>query len=235
MGVTLKEVDISRAVYSHFEDIGHDPKNKNVTYENAQARERTQILMDYANSVGAMVMGTGCLSELALGWCTYGGDHLSMYQVNGSIPKTLERVLVAYEAKIGDGKKREVLNKVLSSPISPELLPADEHGEITQKTESLLGDYALHDFFLFHLLSSGTRPAKLLELARLAFEGDYDYKTIKQTLKVFITRLKSSQYKRNSGADGPNIGLLNLSGKGCFGIPSDAEAAVWLRDLEETE
>ncbi len=233
MGVTIREVDIKAASLQHFKDIGHDAAEHDVTYENVQARERTQILMDIANKLGGLVIGTGDLSELALGWCTYNGDHMSMYAVNCSIPKTLVKFLVQWVAdNVVNKESQEVLNKILATPISPELLPPDESGEIKQKTEDIIGPYELHDFFMYHMLRYGAPPDKIMFLAGIAFEGKYDYAVIKSWLKMFLRRFFSQQFKRSCLPDGPKVGTISLSPRGDWRMPSDAEATVWMNILE---
>lgn len=235
LGVTIKEINIAKAVMQHFEDIGHDPKVHDVTYENAQARERTQILMDLTNKIGGFVVGTGDLSELALGWATYNGDHMSMYGVNASVPKTLIQYLVRYVAEEmeGDDKKgAEVLLDVLDTPISPELTPADEKGNIKQKTEDLVGPYELHDFFLYYFLRFGFSPRKIFLLAQHAFEGKYDDETIKKWLTTFIRRFFSQQFKRSCLPDGPKVGSVSLSPRGDWRMPSDAMSTLWIEECK---
>ena len=235
LGVTIKEINIAKAVMQHFEDIGHDPKVHDVTYENAQARERTQILMDLTNKIGGFVVGTGDLSELALGWATYNGDHMSMYGVNASVPKTLIQYLVRYVAEEmeGDDKKgAEVLLDVLDTPISPELTPADEKGNIKQKTEDLVGPYELHDFFLYYFLRFGFSPRKIFLLAQHAFEGKYDDETIKKWLTTFIRRFFSQQFKRSCLPDGPKVGSVSLSPRGDWRMPSDAMSTLWMEECK---
>ena len=235
LGVTIKEINIAKAVTQHFEDIGHDPKVHDVTYENAQARERTQILMDLTNKYGGLVVGTGDLSELALGWATYNGDHMSMYGVNASVPKTLIQYLVRYVAEEmeGDDKKgAEVLLDVLDTPISPELTPADEKGNIKQKTEDLVGPYELHDFFLYYFLRFGFSPRKIFLLAQHAFEGKYDDETIKKWLTTFIRRFFSQQFKRSCLPDGPKVGSVSLSPRGDWRMPSDAMSTLWIEECK---
>ena len=232
LGAELRVVDISNSVRSHFEDIGHDFENKNVVFENAQARERTQVLMDIANGCSGLVVGTGDLSELALGWATYNGDHMCMYGVNAGIPKTLVRHLVAHIAgTCGDGRLSSVLNDILDTPVSPELLPAKD-GEISQKTEDLVGPYILHDFFLYHLVRWGNAPSKVYRLARYAFGGEYDADTILHWLKTFCRRFFSQQFKRSCMPDGPMVGTVSLSPRGGWTMPSDASASLWLTDLD---
>ncbi len=234
LGVTMREIDIRPACLRHFEDIGHDPEVHDTTYENVQARERTQILMDLANKHGGMVIGTGDLSELALGWCTYNGDHMSMYGVNASIPKTLVRYLVAWAAdNVADAAAKKVLQAVLDTPISPELLPPDTSGRIRQKTEDILGPYEVHDFFLYQFFRYGAPPDKILFLARKAFDGKYDEKTLKSWLRVFLRRFFGQQFKRSCMPDGPKVGSVSLSPRGDWRMPSDADAAAWLADAGE--
>ncbi len=236
MGVSCREVDIRQACLRHFEDIGHDPSVHDVTYENVQARERTQILMDIANKNGGLVVGTGDLSELALGWCTYNGDHMSMYAVNSSVPKTLVKYLVQWVADhVAEPRTKDVLSDVLATPITPELLPPDASGKIRQKTEDIVGPYELHDFFLYHFFRYGAPPSKILFLAKRAFEGSYDEKTIRSWLGVFIKRFFGQQFKRSCVPDGPKVGSVSLSPRGDWRMPSDAEAAAWLADLGREE
>ncbi|MCD7735698.1 MAG: NAD(+) synthase [Lachnospiraceae bacterium] len=232
LGARLLEVDIREAVNIHFRDIGQDPSVHDVTYENGQARERTQILMDVANKTGGMVVGTGDMSELALGWATYNGDHMSMYGVNCSVPKTLVRHLVRYYADTcGDGKVREILLDVLDTPVSPELLPP-ENGEISQKTEDIVGPYELHDFFLYYLLRFGYPPSKIYRIAKLAFADIYDDATILKWLKTFYRRFFAQQFKRSCIPDGPKVGSVALSPRGDLRMPSDACARLWMEELE---
>ncbi|MBQ3958537.1 MAG: NAD(+) synthase [Bacteroidaceae bacterium] len=233
LGITIREISIRDAVTQHFADLGHDMSVHDVTYENSQARERTQILMDAANQTNGFVVGTGDLSEMALGWCTYNGDHMSMYGVNAGVPKTLVRHLVAWIAEtIDDESIRTVLHDIVETPISPELLPADEQGHIAQKTEDLVGPYELHDFFLYYLLRYGFRPAKIFFLARHAFGGSYDDETIKRWLKIFCRRFFSQQFKRSCMPDGPKVGSCSLSPRGDWRMPSDASSAAWLKDCD---
>ena len=228
---TLKEVDIKDAVRGHFRDIGQDEGNHDVTYENSQARERTQVLMDIANLCGGMVIGTGDMSELALGWATYNGDHMSMYGVNSSVPKTLVRHLVAYEAEhTPDEKLKEVLLDILDTPVSPELLPPSE-GRISQKTEDIVGPYELHDFFIYYVLRFGYSPAKIYKIACIAFAGKYDKETIYKWLTTFYKRFFSQQFKRSCLPDGPKVGTVALSPRGDLRMPSDASANAWLQEL----
>ena len=233
LGVTLKEVDIKKAVLQHFEDIGQNAGTYDVTYENGQARERTQVLMDIANKTGGMVVGTGDLSELALGWATYNGDHMSMYGVNASVPKTLIRYLINHYALSADKKTKEVLGDILDTPVSPELLPSAGKN-ISQKTEDLVGPYELHDFFLYYMLRMYYSPKKIFRAAKLAFP-DYDEKTIAGWLKVFVRRFFAQQFKRSCLPDGVKIGSVSLSPRGDWRMPSDAAAACWLTEAEETE
>ena len=233
LGAELKEVDIKNAVRTHFADIGQDENNHDVTYENAQARERTQVLMDIANQLGGMVIGTGDLSELALGWATYNGDHMSMYGVNGAVPKTLVRHLVRYYAETcKDEKLAEILLDVLDTPVSPELLPPKD-GEIAQKTEDLVGPYELHDFFMYYILRYGFAPAKIYMMAKAAFEGEYDDATIKKWLQTFYRRFFSQQFKRSCLPDGPKVGSVGVSPRGDLKMPSDACAALWMKEMEK--
>ena len=228
LGATLKEVRIEKAVRQHFADIGHDENNHDVTYENSQARERTQILMDMANQYNGMVIGTGDMSELALGWATYNGDHMSMYAVNCSVPKTLVRYLVLYYAETTDNKKlSEVLMDVLDTPVSPELLPPVD-GVISQKTEDLVGPYELHDFFLYYMLRFGFPKAKLYRMAKLTFDGVYDDETIKKWLDKIYWRFFSQQFKRSCLPDGPKVGSVAVSPRGDLRMPSDASPTAWL-------
>ena len=228
LGATLKEVRIEKAVRQHFADIGHDENNHDVTYENSQARERTQILMDMANQYNGMVIGTGDMSELALGWATYNGDHMSMYAVNCSVPKTLVRYLVLYYAETTENKKlSEVLMDVLDTPVSPELLPPVD-GVISQKTEDLVGPYELHDFFLYYMLRFGFPKAKLYRMAKLTFDGVYDDETIKKWLDKFYWRFFSQQFKRSCLPDGPKVGSVAVSPRGDLRMPSDASPSAWL-------
>ena len=232
-GVTLKEINIAAAVRQHFADIGQDESNLDVTYENSQARERTQVLMDIANMMNGLVIGTGDLSELALGWATYNGDHMSMYGVNGSVPKTLVRHLVAFESNnTEDTKLSEVLRDILDTPVSPELLPPKE-GEISQKTEDIVGPYELHDFFLYYLVRCGFTPSKILRIAEKTFDGIYDSETIKKWLTIFVRRFFTQQFKRSCLPDGPRVGTVSLSPRGDWNMPSDACVRLWLEDLEK--
>ncbi len=247
LGITVKEVSIVDAVTQHFEDINHDISVHDVTYENSQARERTQVLMDMANKLNGMVVGTGDLSELALGWATYNGDHMSMYGVNASVPKTLIRYLVNYVAQREvDDQSAQTLQDIINTPISPELIPADEKGNIQQKTEDLVGPYELHDFFLYYFLRFGFSPKKIFMLAKNAFIENkskrvklgpndpetYDEETIKKWLRVFVRRFFSQQFKRSCLPDGPKVGSVSLSPRGDWRMPSDAMAAMWMQDAE---
>lgn len=232
LGVTLKEVNIKDAVRQHFKDIDHDESDRDVTYENSQARMRTMVLMDIANQTGGMVIGTGDLSELALGWATYNGDHMSMYGVNAGVPKTLIRYLVDYEANRTDNDVlRKTLQDILDTPVSPELLPPED-GKISQKTEHIVGPYELHDFFLYHLMRFGSSPKKIYRLAKIAFEGEYDDKTILEWMKVFYRRFFAQHFKRSCLPDGPKVGSVALSPRGDWRMPSDASANIWQKELE---
>ncbi|WP_298019349.1 NAD(+) synthase [uncultured Dysosmobacter sp.] len=234
MGATLRTVDISNTVRSHFRDIGHSMEDHSVTFENGQARERTQVLMDIANANGGLVIGTGDLSELALGWCTYNGDHMSMYGVNASIPKTLVRHLVGYLARDNEGKDEalhDVLEDILDTPVSPELLPAVK-GEISQRTEDLVGPYELHDFFLYYVLRWGFSPAKVYRLAQYALDRQYSSEVILKWLKTFYRRFFTQQFKRNCLPDGPKVGTVALSPRGDWRMPSDAKVNLWQAELE---
>lgn len=235
VGATLIEVPIADAVNIHFRDIGHDPEDHSVTYENGQARERTQVLMDIANKTWGMVIGTGDMSELALGWATYNGDHMSMYGVNASVPKTLVRHLVKYAADdTQDEALKNVLYDVLDTPVSPELLPPKD-GDIAQKTEDLVGPYELHDFFLYFMLRFGYEPSKIYRIACMTFDGEYDKETIFKWLETFCRRFFSQQFKRSCLPDGPKVGTVALSPRGDWRMPSDACVAVWMKDLEESK
>ncbi len=235
MGASLSEVDIKRSVLQHFADIGHDPDDRNVTYENAQARERTQVLMDIANQVNGLVVGTGDMSELALGWATYNGDHMSMYGVNASVPKTLVRHLVRYCADTcGEETLKAVLLDVLDTPVSPELLPPQD-GAISQKTEDLVGPYELHDFFLYHMLRFGYMPSKIYRMAVRAFAGEYEGETIRKWLGVFYRRFFAQQFKRSCLPDGPKVGSVAVSPRGDLRMPSDAARRIWTEDLEKLQ
>ncbi|MFI3306263.1 MAG: NAD(+) synthase [Rikenellaceae bacterium] len=232
LGVTLREISIREACNQHFADIGLSPDDRSVTYENSQARERTQILMDLANMEGGMVVGTGDLSELALGWATYNGDHMSMYGVNASVPKSLVRYLVAWVAEQSDERVRATLLDVVDTPVSPELLPADEQGNIAQKTEDLVGPYELHDFLLYHFVRNGFSPRKIEMIARIAFEGRYDNDTIRKWLTTFVRRFFSQQFKRSAMPDGVKVGSVSLSPRGDWRMPSDATVREWLEELK---
>ena len=233
LGAELREVPIAAAVMQHFKDIGHDPEDHSVTYENSQARERTQVIMDIANANGGMVIGTGDMSELALGWATYNGDHMSMYGVNASVPKTLVRHLVQYYADTTDDKElQEVLYDVLDTPVSPELLPPKD-GKIAQKTEDLVGPYELHDFFLYYFLRFGYAPSKIYRIAKYSFAREYDDETIYKWLRTFCWRFFAQQFKRSCLPDGPKVGTVALSPRGDWRMPSDACVASWMRDLEQ--
>ncbi len=234
LGAELRVIPISDAVRGHFRDIGHDENQHDVTYENAQARERTQILMDVANQTGGFVVGTGDLSELALGWLTYNGDHMSMYHVNAGVPKTLVRYLVAWAAEAEfSGPTSEVLRDICATPITPELLPLGADGKLEQKTEDAIGPYALHDFFLYQVVRFNFAPRKVFLLARQAFAGEYDAATILKWLGVFYRRFFSQQFKRSAMPDGPKVGSVALSPRGDWRMPSDASAALWLAEVEE--
>lgn len=231
-GATLKEIDITASVRQHFTDIGQDESVTDVTFENSQARERTQVIMDIANKTGGIVIGTGDLSELALGWATYNGDHMSMYGVNAGVPKTLVRHLVSYEsANTEDKQLSEVLNDILATPVSPELLPPAE-GEISQKTEDIVGPYELHDFFLYYMVRCGFPPQKILRIAEQSFSGRFDRDTIKKWLTVFLKRFFSQQFKRSCLPDGPKVGSVTLSPRGDWRMPSDACVKLWLENLQ---
>ncbi len=246
LGVSIREISIAKSVLQHFEDIGHDVENHDITYENSQARERTQILMDVSNQTGGFVVGTGDLSELALGWATYNGDHMSMYGVNAGVPKTLIRHLVRYIAsKYTDGVRnlavKNILLDVIDTPISPELIPANEKGEIQQKTEDLVGPYELHDFFIYYFLRYGFSPSKIMMLAQQAFQTEdvyergvskYDDDTLRHWLKTFLRRFFAQQFKRSCLPDGPKVGSVSLSPRGDWRMPSDASSNIWLREIE---
>ena len=234
LGISQMEISIAKSVTQHFEDIGHDASIHDATYENSQARERTQILMDLANKLNALVVGTGDLSELALGWATYNGDHMSMYGVNGGVPKTLIKYLVRYIALLPKfAAERDTLIDIVNTPISPELTPADEQGNIKQKTEDLVGPYELHDFFLYYMMRFGFRPAKIFVMAQCAFAKTYDDETIKKWLTTFCRRFFSQQFKRSCLPDGPKVGSISLSPRGDWRMPSDASSALWLKECEE--
>ena len=231
-GAVLREINIKESVTKHFEDIGQDINNHDVTFENAQARERPQILMDIANQCGGMVIGTGDLSELALGWATYNGDHMAMYGVNAGIPKTLIRYVVRYVAENSEGALQKVLLDILETPVSPELLPPDENGSISQKTEDLVGPYELHDFFLYYIIRYGFSPKKIFKMAVNAFENTYDSETVLKWEKTFYRRFFTQQFKRSCSPDGPKIGSISLSPRGDLKMPSDAVVNLWLNELE---
>lgn len=230
---TLKEISIKEACLQHFKDIGIDPSEQDITYENSQARERTQILMDIANKEGALVIGTGDLSELALGWCTYNGDHMSMYSVNSNIPKTLVKTLLEWQKDNGDIEIKDVLSDILDTPISPELLPPDEQDNIKQVTENNIGPYALHDFFLYHFLRHKETPEKIYLLAKKTFKDEYSNEEIKKWLYEFFRRFFSQQFKRNCVPDGPKVGKVGLSPRGDFKLPSDASSNIWLTRIKK--
>ncbi len=235
LGATVREVNIAASVRKHFADIGHEEANHDVTYENSQARERTQVLMDIANQVNGLVVGTGDLSELVLGWATYNGDHMSMYGVNADVPKTLVRYLVAYFAEVAENDKlATVLKDILDTPVSPELLPPTQ-GQISQKTEDLVGPYELHDFFLYYVLRFGFAPRKVFRLAKYAFAGEYEDAVILHWLKTFYRRFFSQQFKRSCLPDGPKVGTVGISPRGDLRMPSDACAGLWLAEVEEIE
>ncbi|HIW25768.1 MAG TPA: NAD(+) synthase [Firmicutes bacterium] len=235
LGVTIREIPIAKATTQHFSDIGHDPDVHDVTYENSQARERTQILMDLANKENGLVVGTGDLSELALGWATYNGDHMSMYGVNSGVPKTLVRMLIKWTVRFGslDSITTKILKDILDTPVSPELLPPDENDNINQKTEDIVGPYELHDFFLYYVVRCGFTPAKIYFLAKNAFSGVYDETTILKWLKNFYRRFFAQQFKRSCLPDGPKVGTISLSPRGDWRMPSDASARLWLEELEK--
>ena len=231
LGITSREVSIKAACQQHFQDIGHDAANHDVVYENSQARERTQILMDISNQTWGLVIGTGDLSELALGWATYNGDHMSMYGVNAGIPKTLVRSLVKWAAENKFEKERQILLDIVDTPISPELLPANEKGEIQQVTEDLVGPYELHDFFIYNFVRLGYTPEKIFFLARKAFAGVYDDETIRKWLKTFMRRFFNQQFKRSCLPDGPAVGSVSLSPRGAWNMPSDASSALFQENV----
>lgn len=248
LGTDVREISIADAVTDHFKAIGHDISVHDVTYENSQARERTQILMDIANESGGMVIGTGDLSEAALGWCTYNGDHMAMYNVNASVTKTLVKGVVAWVAdhKASDRQEdadfssdnaalRRALHDIIDTPISPELLPPDKDGKIVQKTEERVGPYILHEFFLYHTLSRGTSPEKLLFLAEQTFSGKFDRPYIRKWMREFYRRFFQQQYKRSCSPDGPKTGILSLSPRGGLTMPSDADVSSWLTETDHLE
>ena len=233
LGISQMEISIAKAVKQHFEDIGHDINNHDVTYENSQARERTQILMDLSNKLSALVVGTGDLSELALGWATYNGDHMSMYGLNAGIPKTLIQYLIRYIALLPKSSaERDVLIDIVNTPISPELTPADDKGNIQQKTEDLVGPYELHDFFLYYMLRFGFSPTKIMLMAEKAFGNSYDRETIKKWLTTFCRRFFAQQFKRSCLPDGPKVGSISLSPRGDWRMPSDASSALWMQECD---
>ncbi len=232
LGVDAREIPIGAAVSQHFSDIGHDPGNHNVTFENAQARERTQILMDLANDTDGLVVGTGDLSEIALGWCTYNGDHMANYSVNADVPKTLMQAMVRWAAVNRFPEARETLLDIVDTPISPELTPVDENGNIKQKTEDLVGPYELHDFFLYHLVRHARRPREIRSMAVEAFAGKYDGATVDRWLRKFLWRFFSQQFKRSCSPEGPRVGSVCLSPRGAWAAPSDISAALWVSDLD---
>jgi NAD+ synthase (glutamine-hydrolysing) len=236
LGITSREISIVAACEQHFKDIGHDPSVHDVTYENIQARERMQILMDIANQTNGLVVGTGNLSELALGWTTYNGDHISMYAVNSGIPKTLVRYLVRWIAENQmEDSVDSILQDIMETPVSPELLPVGSEGQMTQFTEEVVGPYVLHDFFLFYTLRYGFRPAKIFFLAQQAFHDEYSNAVILNWMNVFFRRFFSQQFKRSCIPDGPKVGSVNLSPRGDWRMPSDASVEVWLREIAELE
>ncbi len=233
LGITIREISIVDATMQHFKDIGHDPSLHDITYENCQARERTQILMDIANQVNGLVIGTGDLSELALGWATYNGDHMSMYAVNVGVPKTLVKFLVQWAAyNEFNGITRDILLDIFDTPVSPELLPPSLDGEIEQKTEEIVGPYELHDFYLYYLLNYGFSPKKIAKLAEVAFKGQYDYDTIIKWMKIFYRRFFTQQFKRSCLPDGPKVESVSLSPRGDWKMPSDASYNMWLKEIE---
>ncbi|SFD41504.1 NAD(+) synthase [Ruminococcus albus] len=234
-GASLSEINICKSVTQHFEDIGQSADVHDVTYENSQARERTQVLMDKANQQGGIVIGTGDLSELTLGWATYNGDHMSMYAVNASIPKTLVRWLVNYEAQVSEGELKTVLEDILDTPVSPELLPPEENGTISQKTEDIVGPYELHDFFMYYMLRCGFTPSKIFRIACIAFNEKYTKEVILKWLKTFYRRFFSQQFKRSCLPDGPKVGTVTLSPRGDWRMPSDASASIWLKEIENIQ
>ena len=233
LGITIREISIREACLQHFADLGHDEKIHDVVYENSQARERTQLLMDIANQTWGLVVGTGDLSELSLGWATYNGDHMSMYGVNGSVPKTLVRHLVKWVANNGvDQTSRLTLLDIVDTPISPDLIPANPNGEIAQITEDLVGPYELHDFFLYYIMRWGYRPSKVYYLAMQAFRGSYSDDTVKKWLKTFCRRFFNQQFKRSCLPDGPKVGSLSISPRGDWRMPSDACSDSWQADID---
>jgi NAD+ synthase (glutamine-hydrolysing) len=234
LGVSIRQIPILEAVQKHFQDIGHDENDHDITYENAQARERTQVLMDVANQINGLAVGTGDLSELALGWCTFNGDHMSMYHVNAGVPKTLVRYLIEWCADSEySGETASVLHDICATPITPELLPLDAEQHLQQETETIIGPYVLHDFFLFYIVRYGFSPRKVFYLARLAFENEYQPEVILKWLKLFYTRFFANQFKRSAMPDGPKVGSVALSPRGDWRMPSDASAVLWLKELQE--
>jgi NAD+ synthase (glutamine-hydrolysing) len=231
LGITFKEIDIKNICLEHFKLIGHDPEKYDLTYENVQARQRTELLMNLANKEGALLVGSGSISELALGWATYNGDHMSMYALNSNLPKTMARSLLEWMAEQGSEKLSLILKEILNTPVSPELLPLDSKGEIQQKTEDSLGPYQVHDFFLYNFLKYGYRPEKLLFLAKEAFKGTYSEENLLIWLKTFLRRFFSQQFKRSCMPDGPSLGSISLSSRGGLKMPSDAHAHIWLEKL----
>jgi len=228
LGVECREIDITHACKVHFEDISHDPTVTDVTFENVQARERTQVLMDLANKEGGLVLGTGDLSEIALGWSTFNGDHMSMYSINCGVPKTLIRYMVEWFANNGGSELSSILKDILDTPVSPELLPVTNGEESTQKTEDILGSYEVHDFYLYHFMRYGASPDRLVFLAEAAFEGKYPKQKLAEWLKVFLKRFFQNQFKRNCIPDGPKVGTIALSPRGDWRMPSDVSASLWL-------
>ena len=231
IGATFKEVNIREACLLHFKDLGFNPELRTTTYENVQARERTKILMNHANMTGGLVVGTGDLSEIALGWSTYNGDHMSMYAVNCSIPKTLIRCLISHVAAQSSPELAATLQDIIDTPVSPELLPPADDGSMEQKTEDILGPYDIHDFFLYHFIKYGAPPEKLRALALKAFAGEYDEELINRTLHTFIRRFFTQQFKRSCIPDGPKVGTIALSPRGDWRMPSDAWATEWMRGI----
>jgi NAD+ synthase (glutamine-hydrolysing) len=233
LGVTVREISIKEACLQHFKDIGHDADNHDITYENVQARERTQILMDIANQTGGIVVGTGDLSELALGWCTYNGDHMSMYGVNSGVPKTLVKYIVKWYADFkATGAIQKSLIDIYNTPVSPELLPPDKDGNIRQFTENSVGSYELNDFFLYNMLRNGYGPEKIYYLAKIAFEDEYSEDVILETLKKFYKRFFTQQFKRSCMPDGVKVGSVSLSPRGDWKMPSDASFDLWIKKCE---
>jgi len=228
LGTDLRKIDIKDACLNHFKDIGHDPDIHDVTYENVQARERTQILMDIANREKGILAGTGDLSEIALGWSTYNADHMSMYSINCGVPKTLIRYLISWVADHSDKQLSHILYDIIDTPVSPELLPKCKKGKIIQKTEEILGPYEVHDFFLYHIVKYGASPEKVLHLSELAFENKYTTDELQKYLKTFIRRFFANQFKRSCIPDGPKVGTIALSPRGDWRMPSDASSALWL-------